>query len=155
MACDSRPDWRLAYTSDAPVSPVPAPVTFSRAPGTSYVRATSLGTSARLSCRSQFRSREVHVSALGVIVGSGAAVAWLCIVAQLLPRAQYRPNQLLLSPVTLPLGVAAMLTVTSAIVVSAQPRDATAIAVQHTATVQRLENGTSSRIFVSDLAGSD
>ena len=79
----------------------------------------------------------MHVSALGVIVGSGAAEAWLCIVASLLPRAQYGPNRLLLSPVTLPLGVAAMLTVTPAIVVSAQLRDATAIAAERTATVQR------------------
>ena len=53
----------------------------------------------------------------------------------------------------LPLDVAAVLTVTSAIVVSAQPRDATDIAVQCTATVQRLENGASSRTFVSALGG--
>ena len=96
--------------------------------------------------RSRFSRGELHVSALGVIFRSGAAVALLWVVSP--PHAWHRPHQLLLAPLIRLLEVAAILTVTSAIVVSSEPKDATDIAVQCTATVQQLENGTSFRIFV-------
>eukprot|EP00117_Sycon_ciliatum_P004654 scpid97546/ scgid4664/ len=124
VACDSRPDWRLAYTSDAPDPLVPAPVTcftcarhFARQGDLARHKCTAerqkpvseqRGACQCPRCHRWFRSR---------------GGLWVCIVAPLLPRAQYRPNQLLLSPVTLPLGGAAMLIVAPAI-------DATAIAVQ-------------------------
>ena len=85
----------------------------------------------------------MYVSVFGVTVGSAATLAWLCSVALLLTPAQRRSHELLLPPLMLPLGFAAVLTVTSAIVVSAQPREANDISVQGTAIVQRLENGTS------------
>ena len=77
VACDSRPDW----ASDAPDPLVLALVTCF----TCARHFARQGDLARHKCRAE-RQKPV-VSALRVIVGSGAAEAWLCIVAPLLPRA--------------------------------------------------------------------